>query len=118
MEQFINERKAKDKHEQNKLVKEFDLYAMETLGTESNIKGHKALRLKWDCDKDILQFDLKITSNNCLQIVPNKMQHIECACIFRLIRDCKPVAIKALFQELCTQKVGWDDEINESQRER
>ena len=28
------------------------------------------------------------------------------------------VAIKALFQELCIQKVGWDDELNESLRER
>ena len=35
LKQFIDERKANEKHEQNKLVKEFDLYAMETLGTES-----------------------------------------------------------------------------------
>ena len=28
------------------------------------------------------------------------------------------VAIKALLHELCTQKVGWNDDINESQRER
>ena len=86
----------------------------------ANIKGHKVLRLEWDCDKDSLQFDLKMTSNNCLQIVPNKTHHIECACTIRLVRIVSPitVVIKALFQKLCTQKVCWDDEINESQRER
>ena len=56
----------------------------------ANIKGHKVLRLEWDCDKDSLQFDLKMTSNNCLQIVPNKTQHIECTCTIPLVRDCKP----------------------------
>ena len=40
LKQFIDEREVNDKHEQNKLVKEFDSYTKETLGTESNVKGH------------------------------------------------------------------------------
>ena len=54
LKQFIDEREANDKHEQNKLVKVFDSYAKETLGTESNVERYKVLGLKWDCDKDIL----------------------------------------------------------------
>ena len=36
-----------------------DSYAKKTLGTQSEIKGHKVLGLEWDCDKDTLRFDLE-----------------------------------------------------------
>ena len=117
LKQFIDEREANDKHEQNKSVKEFDSYAKKILDTKSNVKGHKVFGLEWDCDKDILQFDLKKLAITASRLCPMKRNILSIYLTSGIVSPIT-VAIKALFQELCTQKVGWDDEINESQIER
>ena len=98
-----------------------DSYAKETLGMQSEIKGHKVLGLEWDCDKDTLRFDLEKLAQTAANLCPTKRNISSVLSgLFDPLGIVSPitVAIKALFQELCIQKVGWDDELNESQRER
>ena len=98
-----------------------DSYAKETLGMQSEIKGHKVLDLEWDCDKDTLRFDPERLAQTAANLCPTKRNILTVLSgLFDPLGIVSPitVAIKALFQELCIQKVGWDDELNESQRER
>ena len=98
-----------------------DSYAKETLGTQSEIKGHKVLGLECDCDKDTLRFDPERLVQTAVNLRPTKRNVLSVLSgLFDPLGIVSPitVAIKALFQELCIQRVGWDDELNESQRER
>ena len=98
-----------------------DSFAKETLGTQSEIKGHKILGLEWECDKDTLRFDLERLAQTAVNLCPMKRNILSVLSgLFDLLGIVSPitVAIKALFQELCIQRVGWDDEVNESQRVR
>ena len=96
-----------------------DSYAKETLGTQSEIRGHKVLRLEWDCDKDTLQFDLEklaIVASKCCPTKCNILSVL--AGLFDPLGIISPITVsmKALFQVLCFEKIAWDDELNKVQK--
>ena len=115
-----NESSKSDQNSANKEA-ESDSYAKETLGTQSQIKGHKVLGLEWDCDKDTLRFDLEKLSQTAVKLHPTKRNILSTlAGLFDPLGIISPITVsmKALFQELCVEKLGWDDELNEGHKER
>ena len=114
-----NESSKSDQNSANKEA-ESDSYAKETLGTQSQIKGHKVLGLEWDCDKDTLRFDLEKLSQTAVKLHPTKRNILSTlAGLFDPLGIISPITVsmKALFQELCVEKLGWDDELNEGHKE-
>ena len=84
-----------------------DSYAKETLGTQSEIRGHKVLRLEWDCDKDALQFDLEKLAIVASKCCPTKCSILSVlAGLFDPLGIISPITVsmKALFQVLCVEK--------------
>ena len=77
-----------------------DSYAKETLGTYSEIKGHKVLGLEWDCDKDTLRFDQERLAQTAVNLCPRKRNILSVLPgLFDPLGIVNPitVAIKALF---------------------
>ena len=115
-----NESSKSDQNSANKEA-ESDSYAKETLGTQSQIKGHKVLGLEWDCDKDTLRFDPEKLSQTAVKLHPTKRNILSTlAGLFDPLGIISPITVsmKALFQELSVEKLGWDDELNEGHKER
>ena len=115
-----NESSKSDQNSANKEA-ESDSHAKETLGTQSQIKGHKVLGLEWDCDKDTLRFELEKLSQTAVKLHPTKRNILSTlAGLFDPLGIISPITVsmKALFQELCVEKLGWDDELNEGHKER
>eukprot|EP00794_Sanderia_malayensis_P009579 gene9579-biopygen7911 len=89
-------------------------YTKETLGTQVSEKGKtKVLGLAWDNEKDEIEFDLaKIGKMN--ETKPTKRGILSIlASVFDPLGLISPIAVSAkiLFQELCVEKLGWDDPL-------
>eukprot|EP00794_Sanderia_malayensis_P019302 gene19302-biopygen16181 len=92
--------------------------AKESLGISTPIEeSTKVLGIKWKLVDDILEFDLKERRDTiCKSLQATKRGILSAlASLYDPHGLVSPVAISAkiLFQELCKEKLGWDDELPE-----
>eukprot|EP00794_Sanderia_malayensis_P006426 gene6425-biopygen4755 len=74
----------------------------------------KILGLPWDKKEDVIEFDLGKVAENAGQADVTKRGILSSlATIFDPMGVIGPVAVpaKILFQDLCLEKIGWDDPI-------
>ena len=98
-------------------------YAQETLGAPSTADGKgKVLGIPWDNKRDTLEFDLGQVSKEIGKTSqPTKRGILSTlASLFDPHGLVSPVAVlaKILFQELCLEKLGWDDPLPEDKHVR
>ena len=98
-------------------------YAQETLGAQSTADGKgKVLGIAWDNERDTLEFDLGKVSKEIGKTSQTTKRGIlsTLASLFDPHGLVSPVAVtaKILFQELCLEKLGWDDPLPEDKRVR
>ena len=105
------------------LSKEYDLsYAKTVLdGSETSQVRNKVLGIVWDQSEDNLEFDLsKVACIPQDAKVTKRAILSSLAKLFNPLGLVSPVMISAkiLFQELCLENVGWDDELPTEKREK
>ena len=92
-------------------------YVKETLGVEDHSNGSaKVLGITWDNQKDLLEFELcklgkEIKNTHC----PTKRDILSIlASLFDPLGLTSPVTVtaKITFQELCLEKLNWDDPLS------
>ena len=104
-------------------VPEDPSYAKETLGTpDSAGRKTKVLGINWDIEKDTWEFDLRKRGEEIGKTAQSTKQEIlsALASLFDPHGLISPVAVaaKILFQELCSEQLGWDDPLPEEKCER
>jgi len=108
------EKSESEKAEIKKEESDESTYAKETLG-QSNTGGKcKVLGIAWDNKEDTLEFDLTKATKDANTNKPTKRGILSTlATIFDPLGLISPISItsKVLFQELCIDKLGWDDPI-------
>ena len=99
-----------------------ETYAKETLGKEDNNKGKtKVLGTTWDVAADRFEFDLtKFGAARESDVITKRLILSMLAKLFDPLGLVSPITVSArvLFQELCTGKLGWDEEIPLQQGEK
>eukprot|EP00112_Aurelia_sp_Birch-Aquarium-sp1_P012879 Seg2713.6 transcript_id=Seg2713.6/GoldUCD/mRNA.D3Y31 product="hypothetical protein" protein_id=Seg2713.6/GoldUCD/D3Y31 len=105
------------------LSKEYDLsYAKTVLdGSETSQVRNKVLGIVWDQSEDNLEFDLSKVA-----CIPEDSKIITRTILSSLAKLFDPLGLvspvmisaKILFQELCLENVGWDDELPTEKREK
>ena len=99
-----------------------ETYAKETLGKEDNNKGKtKVLGTTWDVAADRFEFDLtKFGAAQESDVITKRVILSMLAKLFDPLGLVSPITVsaKVLFQELCTGKLGWDEEIPLQQGEK
>ena len=97
--------------------KEKESFAKETLGPAQESGGKtKVLGIIWDNNKDILEFDLMKMATNIKESRPTKRGVLSTlAMSFDPLGLISPIGVhvKILFQDLCREKLDWDDPIPE-----
>ena len=99
-------------------------YAKATLGTqerEGQTPFNKVLGIQWNWNSDTFHFDLIQVAQRAKLLLPTKRSILSVlAGIYDSLGLISPlgVGMKVLFQELCVEKVGWDDELSASQKTR
>ena len=112
----------RDEPDVNKQIANADeSYAKEMLGVKVGTKCEKVLGLSWNCDQDLFVFELTelakradglpVTKRSILKVV---------AGLYDPLGVIGPVvvSVRLLFQELCANKVDWDDELKDEERKR
>ena len=117
-EELLKEiQKRESEEKQEKSSQEDMSYAKETLGPTKDLGGKtKVLGIAWDSQKDELEFNLSKMVSESNKEKPTKRGILSTlASLFDPLGLISPVGItaKILFQELCKDKLGWDDPIPE-----
>ena len=106
-EKEIEDKERKSAHEECS-------YAKETPGVSRDIGGKtKVLGIPWDSERDALEFDL-VRVGHASNTTPTKRGILSTlATLFDPLGLVSPIGVvaKVLFQELCMEKVGWDDPL-------
>ena len=87
-------------------------YTKETLGLSRDEGGKtKVLGLHWDTDQDIIEFDVGKVGNMPNKVVTKRGILSTLASIFDPLGLISPIVMsaKVLFQELCLERLSWDD---------
>ena len=100
----------------NDCVNEDETYSKITLGTsnESSNEEHKVLGVAWNFVEDDLVFDLSHVTELASECSPTKRNIVRLSAKFYdPIGFMSPITVqfKMLFQELCGEKLNWDDEV-------
>ena len=96
-------------------------YAKEALGLSKDVGGKtKVLGIHWDTENDIIEFQLKKVGSTSNEIITKRGILSTLASIFDPLGLISPIAVaaKVLFQELCLQKINWDDPLPEDKVRR
>ena len=112
---YESENVMEEKIKQSSVLQDDSTYTKESLGQGNLIdSAHKVLGIKWDNNKDTLEFDLERMIKNAEVEHPTKRGILKTlATLFDPLGIISPISVtgKVLFQELCIQKLGWDDHI-------
>ena len=96
-------------------------YAKAVLGGKEDLRSEKVLGQEWDCQTDMFQFNLGKLANKAERLVATK-RNVLCvlASLFDPLGIISPVIVSAkiIFQELCVEKIGWDDELGGENKSR
>ena len=90
-------------------------------GRECSDSKTKVLGLTWDMVADKFDFDLtKVCNDEPGTIITKRSILSMIAKLFDPLGLVSPIIVgaKVLFQELCTMKIGWDDELPEQMQNR
>ena len=96
-------------------------YAQETLGLSKEMGGKtKVLGIPWDIERDSIEFDLGKVTQAPLNVATKRGILSTMATLFDPLGLVSPIAVtaKVLFQELCLEKLSWDDALSEDQVRR
>ena len=96
-------------------------YAQHTIGPTQKDNNSKVLGVNWDNENDELFFELSQIVELAKMLKPTKRSLLKLAVkIFDPLGCLSVYAInlKALFQELCVEKWGWDEELTGEQRKK
>ena len=97
-------------------------YAKTVLSTQqSGPKRDKILGLSWDCESDTIHFNFERTAEKAKEGELTKRSVLSVISgLFDPLGIFSPmsVSMKILFQELCVDKVGWDEPINDEYKVR
>ena len=98
-----------------------EIYAKETRARKEGTKNEKVLGLSWDCNKDLFIFELSALAKRADGLAVTKRSVLKIAAgmydplgIVSLVL----VGVKVLFQELCSTKVEWDEELTDEGKKR
>ena len=109
-EKISSRETSKTSREVSRLEDE-ETYAKSKLESQRGMRGEKVLGLAWNCENDTLHFNfahviekarnLEVTKRNVLSLL---------ASLFDPLGIISPVTVsmKALFQEICSNKFDWD----------
>ena len=89
-------------------------YAKETLGVSREDGGKtKVLGIHWDTEKDRIEFDVGKVGNMPNKVVTKRGILSNLASMFDPLGLISPIAVsaKVLFQELCLERLSWDDSL-------
>ena len=92
-------------------------YAKETLGVSKDLgKKTKVLGVPWDSEVDMLEIDIGKTVSTLAAVVTKRGILSTLATLFDPLGLVSPIGVmaKVLFQELCSEGLGWDDKLPES----
>ena len=96
-------------------------YAKEMLGVKEGLKCEKVLGLSWNWHEDLFVFELTELANRADGLPVTKRSILKVgAAMFDPLGIISPVlvSVKVLFQELCENKVDWDDELKNEEKKR
>eukprot|EP00112_Aurelia_sp_Birch-Aquarium-sp1_P003379 Seg1377.3 transcript_id=Seg1377.3/GoldUCD/mRNA.D3Y31 product="hypothetical protein" protein_id=Seg1377.3/GoldUCD/D3Y31 len=96
-------------------------YAKASLGTSDSQKATKILGITWNNVQDNLEFDLgKWASGSDEKTITKRFILRQIARLFDPLGLASPITVqaKALFQELCIEKLDWDDELPDGKKEQ
>ena len=103
------------KPENASVTTEEESFAKFTLGSEVSKNCPKVLGLPWDFENDVIHFNFERIVAKAQEIPPTKRNLLSVlASMFDPVGIISPVIVcmKMLFQELCRDSVGWDDELS------
>ena len=111
----IKQRELRDETNVNKQIESADeSYAKATLGAKEGAKNEKVLGQAWNCEMDLLIFELSEMVERADNLPVTKRSVLKVlAGMYDPLGLVSPVLVsmKVLFQELCMRKVGWDEEF-------
>ena len=109
------------KLEGSKIVEDDESYSKYAIGEPSGSENNKVLGVKWDSDADQIKLELTHVVEYSKSLPPSKRSVLSIAAkIFDPLGllSLYTVNLKSFFQELCINKVDWDDELQGSYRQR
>ena len=103
------------------VIQDDQSFAQQTIGLPQRENNNKVLGVNWECKKDELFFDLgsiielaktlKPTKPSLLKLAAKIFDQLGCLSVYT-------INLKVLFQELCVDKWGWDEELAREAREK
>ncbi|XP_015767737.1 PREDICTED: uncharacterized protein LOC107346459 [Acropora digitifera] len=118
----IQQRGLHDDAKLNDKIKSADeSYAKEILGRKEGAKNEKVLGLSWDNIKDLFIFELSTLAKKADGLAVTKRSILKIAAgMYDPLGIISPVlvSVKVLFQELCSNKVEWDEELKNDDKKR
>ena len=114
LRKHINENESASVTEKVTRLDDFQTYAQASLGIPLDNSCDKVLGLIWDCEDDLIKFDLlklvgslkgkNLTKRNLLSTLAKMFDPLG-------LVSCVIVIMKILFQQLCVDNVSWDEEL-------
>ena len=99
-----------------------ETYAKEMLGAKlGEAKNEKVVGLEWNCEEDAFYFELFGHGEKATELVATKRNLLKVlAGLYDPLGLISPILVgmKVLFQELCVNKVGWDEELTDEWKGR
>ena len=92
-----------------------ETFAKTSLAVHGNSIGQKVLGLAWNFETDLLSFDLTLVSKKTNNAPSTKRTMLSLlACLYDPLGYYSPVTVsmKILFQQLCSAKLDWDNELS------
>ena len=115
-------KKALEERASEKDVLDDETYAKVSMGVNNNSDtSEKVLGMIWDCNSDKFIFCLAKLAEKAKSVVATKRNILSIlAGLFDPLGIISPVAvsIKMLFQELCLDRVEWDEEFEGERKKR
>ena len=114
LRKHINKQESAPDTKQVKRLDDFETYAQSSLGIPQDSSCDKVLGLSWDCEKDIIKFDLLklVQSLEDTQLTTRKLLSTLAKMFDPLgLVSCVIVLMKILFQQLCVENVTWKEEL-------
>ena len=97
-----------------KRLEDEETYAKSKLEPQGETRGEKVLGQAWDSDNDTLYFNFAVLANKAKSLEATKRNVLSLlASLFDPLGIVSPmtVSMKILFQEICNQKLDWDEKL-------
>lgn len=118
----IRQCELRDESNVNNEIKSADeSYAKEMLGRKEGTTNEKVLGLSWNCNEDLFNFELFALAKKADGLAITKRSILKIAAgMYDPLGIISPilVSVKVLFQELCSNKVEWDEELKDEEKKR